>query len=157
MAEGLDLGLSGLASGFDWRSLIDQLLEVERAPQRRLLSEQQTIAARKTAYSSIATQLGVLQNRVDELNDGTLFDTRKTTTTDAEIATALAEAGASQGTFAFHVIQLATSAARQGTSNVGSPLSATTDVSGVTLSGAPFGTPVKAGTFMINGERCTRA
>jgi len=90
MAEGLDLGLSGLASGFDWRSLIDQLLEVERAPQRRLLSEQQTITDRKTAYGSIGTQLGVLQNRVEELNDGTLFDTRKTTTTDEDIATALA-------------------------------------------------------------------
>jgi flagellar hook-associated protein 2 len=155
MAEGLDLGLSGLASGFDWRSLIDQLLEVERAPQRRLLSEQQTITDRKSAYSSIATQLGVLQNRVDEFNDGTLFDTRKTTTTDEDIATALAEAGASQGTFAFHVIQMATSATRQGTSNVGRPLSATTDVSGVTLGGAPFGTPVKAGTFMVNGEQVT--
>jgi flagellar hook-associated protein 2 len=155
MAEGLDLGLSGLASGFDWRSLIDQLLEVERAPQRRLLSEQQTITDRKTAYGSIATQLGVLQNRVEELNDGTLFDTRKTTTTDEDIATALAEAGASQGSFAFHVIQMATSATRQGTSNVGSPLSTTTDVSGVTLSGAPFGTPVKAGTFMVNGKQVT--
>lgn len=155
MAEGLDLGLSGLASGFDWRSLIDQLLEVERAPQRRLLTEQQAISDRKTAYSSIATQLGVLQNRVDELNDGTLFDTRKTTTTDEDVATALAEAGASQGTFAFQVIQLATLAARQGTGNVGRPLSATADVSSVSLSGAPFGTAVKMGTFMINGEQVT--
>lgn len=45
MAEGLDLGVSGLASGFDWRSLIDQLADVERAPQRRLLPDQQTLAA----------------------------------------------------------------------------------------------------------------
>ncbi len=154
MPEGLDLGLSGLASGFDWRTLIDQLLEVERAPQRRLLSEQRLISDRKSAYSSIATQLAVLQKRVDELSDRTLFDARKTTT-NADIATALAEAGASQGSFAFHVIQLATAATKQGGSNVGSPLSTTTDVSGVSMSGGPFGTAIKAGTFMINGEQVT--
>jgi len=36
----MELGLSGLASGFEWKSVVDQLVEVERAPQRRARREQ---------------------------------------------------------------------------------------------------------------------
>src|SRR5438093_1580668 len=57
MPEGIDLGVSGLASNFDWRSLLDRLSAVERAAQRRLLSEQQAIENPRTAYGSIVTQL----------------------------------------------------------------------------------------------------
>ena len=64
MPEGIDLGISGLASGFDWRSLVDQLTQVERSPQTRLRTEQNTIDQRKIAFGSIATQLTVLRNRV---------------------------------------------------------------------------------------------
>jgi flagellar hook-associated protein 2 len=90
----MDLGVSGLASGFDWRSLVEQLDEVERAPQKRLLSEQYTIEQRNNAYGSILTQLGVLQNRLSVLKDPTLLDTRQTSVADTSVATATANPGA---------------------------------------------------------------
>jgi len=124
MPEGIDLGLSGLASGFDWRSLVDQLVEVERAPQRRLVSEQQDIQTRKTAYNSITTQLSVLQNRVDDLNEGSLFDSRLAKSSSEEIATALPEAGAALGTYAYHIIQLATASVRIGSANIARAINA---------------------------------
>src|SRR5688572_29961466 len=155
MAEGLDLGISGLASGFDWRSLVDQLVDVERSPQRRLATEQQGIQDRKAAYTSIATQLSVLQNRARALNDPTLFDARKTSVSDGDVASASSVAGASLGSYVFHITQRAMAAVRQGTVNIASPLSATTDVSGVTLSSAPFNSAVKAGTFTVNGQQVT--
>lgn len=155
MPEGLDLGVSGLASGFDWRSLVDQLVEVERAPQRRLFSEQQDLQTRKTAYTSIATQLSVLQNRVDELNDGELFDSRLTKSSSEEIATALAESGAALGTYAYHIIQLATASVRIGAANIARAISATPDVSALKLSGIPFPTAVGGGTFTVNGKQVT--
>jgi flagellar hook-associated protein 2 len=34
-----NLQLSGLASGFDWKSLINQLMAVERVPVDRLTAE----------------------------------------------------------------------------------------------------------------------
>lgn len=157
MAEGLDLGLSGLASGFDWRTLVDQLVDVERTPQKRLASEAQAIQTRKTAYDSINTQLSVLQNRVNDLNDADLFDARLATSSDEELATVNASVGAALGTYRFNVSQLATAAVRLGSSNIGSPLSTTTDVSGVTLSSAPFATAVTAGTITINGKQVTIA
>lgn len=157
MPEGLDLGLSGLASGFDWRALVDQLVEVERAPQRRLVSEQQDLQTRKTAYNSIATQLSVLQNRVNELNDGKLFDTRLAQSSSEEIAKALAESGAALGTYAYHIIQLATASVRIGAANIARALSATPDVSALALQDAPFSTAVGAGTFTVNDKQITVA
>lgn len=157
MPEGLDLGVSGLASGFDWRSLVDQLVDVERAPQRRLFSEQQDLQTRKTAYTSIATQLSVLQNRVDELTDSELFDSRLAKSSSEEIAAALAASGSALGTYAYHIIQLATASVRIGSANIASAVSATTDVSALVLSDAPFSTAVGAGTFTVNGEQVSIA
>jgi hypothetical protein len=31
---GIDLGLSGIVSGFDWRSFIDQMVEIQRQPEQ---------------------------------------------------------------------------------------------------------------------------
>jgi flagellar hook-associated protein 2 len=157
MPEGLDLGLSGLASGFDWRSLVDQLVDVERAPQRRLVTEQQDLQTRKTAYNSIATQLSVLQNRVDELKNGELFDSRLAKSSSEEIAAALAESGAALGTYAYHIIQLATASVRIGAANIAKATNATPDVSALVLSDASFSTAVGAGTFTVNGKQVTIA
>jgi flagellar hook-associated protein 2 len=161
MAEGLDLGVSGLASGFDWRALVDQLSDVERAPQRRLVQDQQGIQTRKTAYGSIATQLSVLRNRVKDLTDGSLFDARAASlsnfSTSTSFATASAAAGAALGTYAFQVSQLATASVRQGTSNAGAALSSTGDLSAITVSDAAFPIPIKAGTFTVNGKQVTIA
>ena len=72
----MDLGLSGLISGLDWRTLVDQLAEAERAPQRRLQTEQSTLEKQKTAYASINTQLVALQAKVAALKESSLFDSR---------------------------------------------------------------------------------
>lgn len=155
MAEGIDLALSGLASGFDWKSLVDQLVEVERTPQVRMYTEQQAILARKTAYDSVSTQLSVLKNRVDELNDDDLFDSRLASSSNEDTATVSAAAGTALGTYLFDIKQLATAAVQRGTSNIGSALSLSTDVSGVELSTAPFSRAITAGTFTINGKQIT--
>lgn len=153
----MELGLTGLASGFDWGTLVDQLTEVERAPQRRLRSEQSTLDLRKNAYSSIATQLGVLKNRVDVLKDPALFAARKANSSDDALATATAGAGTPLGSYTFNVTQLATATVRQGVANVGSALRPTDDVSGLVLNQAPLALAVTAGTFTVNGKQITIA
>src|SRR5436190_11398726 len=110
MPEGIDLGLSGLASGFDWRTLVDQLSEVERAPQRRLLTEQNALDQRKNAYASIATQLGVLRNRVTALKESVSFDARTTGVSDTTMASATSSDSTPLGGYVFAISQLATAA-----------------------------------------------
>ncbi len=151
----MDLGVAGLASGFDWKALVDQLSEVERQPQTRLLSDQNKLEQRNNAYGSIKTQLEVLMNRVKALTDGTLFGRRAATVSDTAAASATVSAGTPLGSYAFNVTQLATSAAQRGSANAGAALSATDDVSGLLLSEAGFSTAVSGGTFTVNGKQIT--
>lgn len=153
----MELGLSGLASGFDWRSLVDQLVEVERTPQLRLAAEQNRIRQRNNAYGSIETQLKVLQNRVTSLKDASLYSSRLTSVADSSVATATASAGAALGTYTFSISQLATASRQTGTANIGAALHPTNDVSGLVLSNASFSTAVTAGTFTVNGRQITLA
>ena len=104
----MDLGLSGLASGFDWKSLVNQLTDVERAPQKRLRSDQSLIQNRNQAYSSVKTQLNVLKNRLDNLSSDSVLQARKASVSDTSILTATAASGVSTGTYELNITQLAT-------------------------------------------------
>lgn len=150
-----DLSVSGLASGFDWKSLVSQLADVERAPQTLLRREQGTIGEKGNAYNSIKTELSVLQNRVKTLQDPAFFDGRKAQSSDSTVASVSASAAAPLGLYSFAFSQLATSARQNGTTNTGAALSSANDVSGLVLSNAGFSTAVSAGTFTVNGHQIT--
>jgi flagellar hook-associated protein 2 len=151
----MDLGISGLASGFDWLSLVDQLTEVERAPQQRMRSEQTLVQQRNTAYSDLKTQLEKLRVLSDSLKDPLFFDSRLAKSEDSTTGTATATAGTALGTYNFAFSQLATAAIQQGSSNAGGSLSATDDVSGTVIGSAGFATSVTGGTFTVNGKQVT--
>lgn len=154
---GVDLSLSGLASGLDWKSLVEQLAQAERTPQVRLRNDQQTMAQQGSAYTTLKTELSVLQNRVSTLSDSLLFDSRLPNTSDATKATATTDAGTNLGSYTFAVTQLATSAKQIGTLGAGGALSGTNDVSGLVLSTAGFGATVTAGSITVNGKKITIA
>jgi flagellar hook-associated protein 2 len=151
------VNLTGLASGFDWSSFVDQMMEVERAPQRQLRTEQSTLQQRSNAYNSLKTELGVLQGRAAALKDTALYDSRTVSTADATLATAKVDAGAALGSYKLTIAQLATASRLQGAANVGQRLNATSDVSALTLSSAGFPSAVTAGTFTVNGAQVTIA
>lgn len=153
----MDLGLSGLASGFDWRALIEQLNGVERAPQNRLRTEQITLDLRKNAYTSIATQLGILKNRVDALKDPLLYGSRKASVSDASMASANASVGAAIGSYSINVSQLATSSRLTGVSNVGSSVHNSNDVSQLIIGEMPIALAPSSGTFTIDGSQVSIA
>ncbi len=149
------MAISGLASGFDWQSLVTQLIQVERAPETRMRTEQSTIQQKNNAYSSIVTELNVLSNDIDTLKDPTLFGSRTTSVSDSTKATAQAATGTAQGSYAFQITQMATAASVQGGVDSGRQLSATDDVSGLVLSNAGFVNGIQAGTFSVNGKSIT--
>jgi flagellar hook-associated protein 2 len=151
------LALSGLASGFDWQSLVSQLMQVERAPETLLQQRQTAINNQNIAYGSLVTELGVLKNKADALKDASLFAGRQTRVSDATIASATASAGATLASYTFTIAHLATASVQRGGSDIGGPLSATDDVSGLVLSNAGFATAVTAGTFTVNGRIVTIA
>ncbi len=153
----MNLGLSGLASGFDWHSLIDQLSQAERVPEQRLQESQSVLQRRKAAYSNVAAALTALKTRVDALKDAQLFSARLTQVGDDSILTASAAPTAALGTYTFNFTQLATTSVQRGVSDAGARLNATNDVSGLVLSNAGLAASVTAGTLTVNGKQVTVA
>lgn len=154
---GVNLSLSGLASGFDWKTLVAQLANVERAPEQQLLTQQSTLNQQNGAWGSIQSSLSTLQTRVDALKDPTLFDSRTSQVADTTVLNASVTGGAPLGIYAFNLSQLATAAQQVGTSHIGGPLNATNNVSALVATTAPFATAVTAGTFTVNGQQVTLA
>jgi flagellar hook-associated protein 2 len=152
-----NLALSGLASGFDWQSVITQLVAVERSPETQWQAQQSALAQQNIAPGGIKTELGTLQNALTVLKDPTFFDSRTATASDAALASATADSGTALGTYGFNVSQLASAAVWKGTAGVSGPLSSQDDVSALTLSAAPFAQAVTAGTFTVNGKQITIA
>ena len=149
----MELGLSGLASGFDWRTMVDQLVDLDRIPQRRLLKEQAELFDKNSTYQSLQTELGVLKGRVEHLSEGDLFDSRKVNVGNETLVEAKIDPGATLGSQSITVSQLATASSLSGTSSIGSSLSSTSDVSSLTLSNAPFRNTITDGTITVNGKR----
>ena len=151
-----DLAISGLASGFDWQSLVSQLVQVQRDPETLLEKQQSTMQTQNTALGSIQSALQTLQSDVTTLSNPSFFDSVTATSSNTSLATATAAQGTAPGTYSFDVTQLATAASLQGSPQATS-LNSSNDVSNLTLSSAPFAAPVTAGTFTINGQQITIA
>ncbi|MCE9612501.1 MAG: flagellar filament capping protein FliD [Chthoniobacter sp.] len=148
-----------MASGLDWRSLIDKLMAAERTPQDRLRAEKAAGAQKSTAISTLKDSLTALQTSLKALSEtNNAFGVRSATIANANTTwTASAAVGTATGTYQIQTTQLATKAQRLGTVDAGRGLSATSDVSGLTLATLPVGTTIRAGEFTVNGARITVA
>ncbi len=156
-SSGVNLAVSGLASGFDWQTLVTQLAQAERSPETLWTANQNKINAQNSSYTIIKSYLSQLQAAVQTLKDPTIYNNRSASSSSATVATATSASGGMTGSFDFNIIQLAKSASLAGTGNVSAPISATNDVSGLTVGAADFSTAVTAGTFTVNGAQVTVA
>jgi flagellar hook-associated protein 2 len=150
--------LSGLISGFDWKSFMDEVMELNRAPITRLQAEKTTNNSKVSALDNLGTRLNELQTASRALKVEGLFTGRSaaSTTTGSTWSTS-ASSGTATGAYTFNVTQLATTSKRSGAGDIGLGLSATNDVSAVTLASMPAATAVTAGDFTVNGARVTIA
>ena len=150
---GVDLSLSGLASGLDWKTLVQELANAERSPETQWQSHQADINLQNSVFGQIKTQLSTLQTDVQALKDPTLYNSRTAQSSDSTLATATATTGGTLGSFSFNVTQLATAAQLDGAANVGSAISSDGNLSNVTIGTAGFASPITAGTFTVNGQQ----
>ena len=135
--------------------MVEQLADIERAPQKRLATEQTAIQERNNAFTGIKTGLNVFRSRITALKSSDLFDSRTALSSNATLATVSVSPGANIGRYAFSVSQMATTSSLQGTGNIGKRLSETNDVSALKISDAGFSTAVTAGVFTVNGSQVT--
>jgi flagellar hook-associated protein 2 len=148
------LQLSGLVSGFDWKSFVDQLVGLERTPATKMQSEISTNQLKLTSLDSIKSRLTDLQNASKALDTDGVFNARSATVTGTGWS-AGADSTAATGTYSFNVSQLATTSRLTGAADIGRPIAPTSDVTGVTLTALGTGTALTAGEFTVNGARVT--
>lgn len=153
--SGVDLSVSGLASGVDWKSIVSQLAAAERSPETLWRANQSKLYQKGNTFGTIKSYLNNLQADIKKLKDPALFTARSASTSDTTVATATAATGAITGTFNFSISQLATSAKINGAANISQSLVPYGIPSNVTIGTAGFSTAVSAGTFTINGAQVT--
>src|SRR3954447_13514105 len=105
--------ISGLSSGIDTATIIDQLMSIERAPQDRLKTQVTISAARKTVLSDIQTRLKNLQLAAQDLKSVTLWANKQSIdVNDATKVAASLSGSAGTGSYQLNVTQLARGAQR---------------------------------------------
>jgi flagellar hook-associated protein 2 len=151
----MGMALSGLASGFDWKSIVDQLIEVSRAPQSRMKKEQSANSVKTSALNEIKGLLSSLKSSVSSLASTQAIQKKSATFENTSTNwTASANTNASSGTYKFEIISEATASKLTGAVGIASRLDApfppgfpiTTP-----LSDLPIGRTITGGIFTVNG------
>ena len=103
------LQLSGLASGFDWKTFTDSVMEMERAPARRYEAEQAKNDNKKSQLSSLGPKLSSLQTAMNALSSSSLGAGRKVVNeSSSAVVKATVSAATPVGSYGVQVTTLAT-------------------------------------------------
>ena len=150
---GSDLQLTGLASGFDWKPVVEQLVELEAIPKQRLQSEKSANESKVSDLGLLKSQLDALNGAAGALNNDDLYEGRKVgmDSVSAAILSASAKAGALTGDYVVSVYSIGTQTEMSSKNRVPGGLGA-----GLTLSEKlnelPLQTAITTGTFTIAGK-----
>src|SRR3954449_7543508 len=107
------LQLSGLTSGLDTDSIIQQLIAVDRAPETRMKLKESAAEARQTTLNDVATRLRNLQSAVKDLGSiDTWTEGQSLDISDSTKLTATRLSGAAPGGHDVNVQTLARSEQR---------------------------------------------
>ena len=99
--------VSGLASGLDTTSIISQLMDIEKQPQKLLSTKLSTAQVKASAYRAINTSFAALQTAAQKVTAASTWASTKATSSSTTV-TATAGATAQTGSLSFTVKQLAT-------------------------------------------------
>jgi flagellar hook-associated protein 2 len=129
-------------------------MTLNRAPINRLQTEKSTNNSKVSALDNLGTRLNELQTATRALKVEGLFTGRTAaSTTSGSTWSTSTSSGTATGAYTFNVTQLATTTKRNGSGDIGLGLSATNDVSGVTVASMSTATAVTAGNFTVNGSQ----
>lgn len=103
--SGISAG-TGLISGLDTGSLIDQLMQIEARPRTRLQQRVQILESQKSAFLDINAKLLGLETSANNFLDEDSFGQKTATSSRPSILKASADANAPLGSFQFSVSRL---------------------------------------------------
>ena len=144
--------ISGLSSGIDTATIIDQLMQIERQPQVRLKNQLSVSDARKTVLSDIQTRLKNLQTAAQDLKSAALWaNTQTLDVSDSTKIAATRTGAAGTGSYQVSVSQLARGSQRwyQYTPPTGAD---TITFSGGHQTTIPAGSDIDAAVSAVNSD-----
>lgn len=110
--------ISGIGSGLDVNSIVDQLMQIERQGQRRVVAKRDAIQSRLDALVKIRQQFSALSSAASSLESATKWNAFTASSSDTDVATATTTTNATTGSLSFRVNTLATSAALRSTNTI---------------------------------------
>jgi len=102
-----NVSFGGLITGIDTASIVSQLMNLERAPQKLMQAQQARNKDKIAAYQKIEDALTSLQNLAKGFNKQSTFSSVKTTVANSSVLSATASASAPPGTHSVQVTSLA--------------------------------------------------
>ncbi|RTZ63034.1 MAG: hypothetical protein DSZ35_12145, partial [Verrucomicrobia bacterium] len=129
---------------------MDQLVNVERAPQRRAKRQQYEVQEKNRILGLLKDELTSLQTKSKTLKHSDLYRSRKSSVSDGTIGSSSVSAGAALGSYNFEFFQKATTGVQKGGADAGRSV----DTSAVVASNG-FGVGISTGTFTINDDVIT--
>lgn len=140
----MSISTPGVGSGLDIRSIISQLMAIERQPLVALGTEQVGLEAQFSAVGKLKSDVSLLRTAMTELSDAAKFKFAKAVSTDEKILTASADSTAAKGTFKVDVNRIAENH-RQAANTV----FANTDVLKIGAPGATMKLAVGSDSFIV--------
>ena len=146
--------LSGLASGFDWKTTVTQLMSIERVPQDNLKKQQAAALRLQTAYNTLKSNLTAVKTAASALSTSFTGSPRAATVssgdgvTSASDATVSTSSGAALGSYMINVLSLPKASSGMGSATIFPGLA---KAQALTL--ADYG--VTEGTVTVNGVQYT--
>ncbi len=99
--------MTGLVSGFDTTSIVEQLMALERQPLQNLDIKKQTEELRLQAYQAVNTYVLKFKNSIASLSSSKLWNGKSAASSNEKSLTATASEYAVNGSYSFKVAQLA--------------------------------------------------
>ena len=106
MSSASGISFSGLGSGIDTATIVSQLMSLERQPITNIQRDKTKVQSRQGVVQEINTLLKTLRDKALALKDGASFAIKTASSTDATVATALADATAAKGAYNLTVTAL---------------------------------------------------
>lgn len=99
---------TGIFSGINTASLIDQLIQASSGPRLQAQQRQQQLQVRQAAYLDINTRLSALRDAAKVFRDNKTFQLKAAASSNTDSVSVTADNSAAQGTYTFLVDRLVT-------------------------------------------------
>lgn len=149
------VSFSGLASTMDTKSIVTQLMAIERRPQTLLTKQKTVLQSKIDVFDKLNTALKSLQDVATGMKTAATFAAKSTAVTDSGVLTAQATGAAVTGTHSLVVTQLASSQRQVSAIGYASASDNNFNTGTFTISDDKGGTPISvtiaAGNNSLNG------